>query len=83
MFSLFVHSVLILNMTEFNPSYLLNAAAYALLGVVLFALCFWILDKSLPQPLWKEIIDEQNVAMAVLVAALALGAAIIIASAFH
>jgi putative membrane protein len=68
---------------EFHPIYVLNALVFALLGIVLFVVAFRILDKLTPYSLWKEIIEEQNVALAVLVGAMSLGMCIIIAAAVH
>ena len=70
-------------MTSFHPLSLLNAAVYAILGVVLFAISFIVLDKLTPQDLWREIVEEKNLALAVLVGFMCLGMAIIIASAVH
>lgn len=70
-------------MNSFNPLSLLNAAVYAVLGIVLFAVAFIVLDKATPQDLWREIVEEKNVALAVLVGFMCLGIAIIIAAAVH
>ena len=53
------------------------------LGVVLFLLSFWVVDKIFPYTLWKEIIEEHNTALAVLIGLMALGLSIIIAAAIH
>jgi len=70
-------------MADFHPGYLLNALVFALLGILLFVLAFAILDKATPYSLWKEIVEEQNVALAVLVGAMSIGMCIIIAAAVH
>jgi len=70
-------------MTSFHPLSLLNAAVYAVLGIILFAVSFIVLDKATPQDLWREIVEGKNVALAVLVGFMCLGIAIIIASAVH
>ncbi|HBY62975.1 MAG TPA: DUF350 domain-containing protein [Solibacterales bacterium] len=70
-------------MPEFNPAYVINALVFAILGIVIFVLAFVVLDKITPYALWKEIVEEQNVALAVLVGAMALGISIIIAAAVH
>ena len=70
-------------MPEFHPSYLFNAALYAAAGLVLFGIAFAILDAVTPYRLWKEIIEEKNLALAVLVGAISIGMCIIIASAVH
>ncbi len=57
------------------------ALVYALLGIVIFVLSFVILDKLTPGSLWKEIIDEHNTALAVMMGAISIGISIIIAAA--
>jgi putative membrane protein len=70
-------------MTQFEPVAVLNALVYALLGIVIFLGSFTILDKATPFHLWKEIIQEHNIALAILVGAVSLGICIIIAAAVH
>ena len=70
-------------MTQFEPVAVLNALVYAMLGIVIFIGSFTILDKATPYHLWKEIVEEQNVALAILVGAISLGICIIIAAAVH
>jgi putative membrane protein len=61
----------------------LNAILYALLGVVIFVGSFFIMDKLTPYDLWKEIVENKNVALAVLVGAMSIGIGVIIAAAVH
>jgi putative membrane protein len=56
---------------------------YALIGVVVFWLCFVIIDRITPYNLWEEIVEKQNVALALVVAAMSLGISIIVAAAIH
>lgn len=70
-------------MAEFHPGFLLNALIYAVLGIIIFVISFAVLDKMTPYALWKEIVEEKNVALAILVGAMSLGMCIIIASAVH
>lgn len=67
-------------MTEFP---LLNALAFAFLGIAIFVIAFALVDKLTPYALWKEIVEEQNVALAILVGAMSVGMCIIIAAAVH
>jgi uncharacterized membrane protein YjfL (UPF0719 family) len=62
---------------------LLAALAYSAVGLIVFAVAFLIVDRMTPYHLWKEIIDEQNTALAIIVGAVAIGIAIIVASAIH
>jgi putative membrane protein len=68
---------------DFHFTALLNALVFAILGVVILILAFKVLDKLTPYNLWKEIIEEQNSALAILAGLMALGIAIIVAAAVH
>jgi putative membrane protein len=70
-------------MTEFHPGALLNALVYAALGIVIFVIAFAIVDKLTPYHLWHEIVEDKNIALAVLVGAMSIGMCIIIAAAVH
>lgn len=56
---------------------------YAGLGIVIFIVSFVLVDKLTPGELWKEIIERQNMAVALLAGALAIGISSIIAAAVH
>ena len=70
-------------MTDFHPGYVLNALVYSVLGIVILATAFWILDLLTPYALWKEIVEDKNIALAILVGAMSLGVCVIIAAAVH
>ena len=61
----------------------LNALVYALLGIALFGIGFVVLDKLTPHDLWKEIVEDKNVALAIMIGLMSLGMCIIIAAAIH
>ena len=54
---------------------------YSALGMAIFAFGFWIIDKVTPFSVRKEIEEDQNVALAVIMGAVVLGLAIIIGAA--
>ncbi|HEX8320681.1 DUF350 domain-containing protein [Longimicrobium sp.] len=62
-------------------NHLVAAAVYAALGILLFVLAFFLVDRMTPGTLWKEIIEEHNTALAVIVGAMSIGLSIIIAAA--
>jgi uncharacterized membrane protein YjfL (UPF0719 family) len=69
-----------------DPTLLTNIVAaivFAVIGIVTFVVAFVVIDKMTPFTLWKEIIDEHNTALAVLIGFIALGISIIIAAAIH
>ena len=62
---------------------LAGAALFTALGMLLFALSFWIFNKVAPFSLWKELIEEHNTALAIVIGAVSLGMSLIIAMAVH
>ncbi len=60
-----------------------NAVVFAFLGIVVFTVFFVVLDKLTPYHLWKEVVQEHNQALAILIGALSIGICIIIAAAVH
>ena len=69
-----------------DPTLLSNivaAVAFAVIGIVILLGSFVAIDRLTPYALWKEIIDDHNTALAILVGALALGISIIVAAAIH
>jgi uncharacterized membrane protein YjfL (UPF0719 family) len=67
----------------FHLGQFINALVYSLLGVTVFWLCFVITDKITPYDLWKELVESQNQALAIVVGAISLGICIIVAAAVH
>ncbi len=60
-----------------------NALLYSVLGILIFVAAFVFIDKVTPFHLWKEIVQDKNVALAVLLGAMSIGICIIIAAAVH
>jgi uncharacterized membrane protein YjfL (UPF0719 family) len=70
-------------MNFFDPRILFNSLVYSILGVVVFWVSFVIVDKLTPYELWREIVERKNQPLAIVVAAMCLGIAIIVAAAIH
>jgi uncharacterized membrane protein YjfL (UPF0719 family) len=64
-------------------SNIVAAVVFALIGIVMFILAFMVFDKLTPGSLWKELLDDQNTALGVLMAGVAIALAIILAAAIH
>jgi putative membrane protein len=62
---------------------IVNAVLYAGIGIGIFIAAFFVIDKITPYHLWKEIVQEHNTALAILLGAMSVGICIIIASAVH
>ncbi|MGB7422688.1 MAG: DUF350 domain-containing protein [Comamonas sp.] len=72
-----------MDMQWLKPAAFFGSIAYAAIGVVIFWLCFLIVDKLTPYDLWGEIVEKQNRALALVVAAMCLGISLIVAAAIH
>lgn len=70
-------------MELFNPKIFFNSLIYSILGVVVFWISFVIIDKLTPYELWVELVERKNLSLAIVVAAMCLGIAIIVAAAIH
>jgi len=68
---------------QFKLSALLSSLLYSFIGVLIFWISFLIIDKFTPYHLWKEIIEEKNTALAIVVGGIAIGICIIVAAAIH
>jgi uncharacterized membrane protein YjfL (UPF0719 family) len=66
-----------------KPGVFVGSALFALLGVAVFWLCFVLVDKLTPYRLWDEIVEKQNVALAIVVGAMCIAIGLIIAAAVH
>ena len=58
-----------------------SSAVFAGIGLVVFGIAFWIMTKLAPFSVKKEIEDDQNVALAVIMAGVIIGVSLIIAAA--
>ena len=56
---------------------------FVALGLIVFALAFVVITKVAPFSVRKEIEDDQNIALAIVIASVILGSALIIAAAVH
>jgi len=56
---------------------------FVVLGLIVFALAFIVIAKAAPFSVRKEIEDDQNIALAIVIASVILGSALIIAAAVH
>src|SRR4051794_24981349 len=58
---------------------LLNAILFACLGILIFVAAFAIIDRFTPYQLWKQMVEEKNIALAILLGAMSIGICNIIA----
>jgi putative membrane protein len=60
-----------------------NSVLFAFLGVILFVTLFALIDKVTPYHLWRELVEKQNTALAIVIGFAALGICVIVAAAIH
>ena len=64
--------------------FVVASLVYSGLGLVVFVVAFVLLDLLTPKvQVWKEICEKQNMALAIFLGSVAIGIALIIASAIH
>lgn len=56
---------------------------FVVLGLIIFALTFFVIAKATPFSVRKEIEEDHNVALAIVISSVILGSALIIAAAIH
>ena len=61
----------------------LASVVFSLVGIIVLGVCFWVFEKVTPENVWKEIIEKNNVALAIVSGAFMIAMAIIIGSAVH
>ena len=62
---------------------LIATLAFTILGLLLFGLAFWIMGKVTPFSIRKELEEDQNTALAIVIASVIIGIALIVSAAVH
>jgi putative membrane protein len=62
---------------------IVNSIIYSLLGIVILLVTYFIIEKITPENTWKEIVEKNNVAVAIVFAAFIIGISMIISAAIH
>jgi uncharacterized membrane protein YjfL (UPF0719 family) len=62
---------------------LLAALLWAVLGIVIFIGALFVVDRLTPGTMWKELIEEHNTAVAIVMGSIAIALGIIIAAAVN
>ena len=62
---------------------MINALIFALLGMVLFGLAFFIIVMICPFSIRKEIEEDQNTSLGIVIGSVIIGIALILAAAIH
>lgn len=65
------------------PELVLSTLVFSVLGLLLFALAFWLFRVVMPFSIRKEIEEDQNVALGIIIGSVIIGMALIVSAAVH
>ncbi len=63
--------------------YVVSSLVFVAIGLVLFLLAFWLIVKMAPFSVRKELEDDQNIALGIVIASVIIGIALIVSAAIH
>ncbi|MES2888248.1 MAG: DUF350 domain-containing protein [Pseudomonadota bacterium] len=66
-----------------KPGVFVGSALFALLGVMVFWLCFVVIDKLTPYNLWAELVEKKNIALAIVVGSMCIAIGLIVSASMH
>lgn len=69
-----------MNWWNLHGNQVVSTIAFSVVGMLIFAFFFWTLPKVLPFSLKKEMEEDQNVALAIVIGSIVIAMAIIIAA---
>ena len=62
---------------------IISALVFTTIGVIMFAICLWLIVKLSPFSIRKEIEEDQNTSLGIIIGSMILGIALILAAAIH
>jgi len=62
---------------------ILSSVIFSFVGLAILIVAYFIVEKITPENTWKEIVQNKNVALAIVFAAFIIGISIIISGAIH
>jgi putative membrane protein len=66
---------------NFHP--IINSIIFSFIGVIVLLISYYIVEKLTPENTWKEIVQNKNVALAIIFAAFIIGISLIISASVH
>jgi uncharacterized membrane protein YjfL (UPF0719 family) len=68
---------------EFVFKPIVSSILFSFLGLAILLVSYYIIEKLTPENTWKEIVQNKNIALAIVFAAFIIGISIIISGAIH
>lgn len=70
-------------LADLHVSHIVSSLLYSVIGIIIFVLALLIIDKVTPYSIHKEIEEEKNVALGLVIGSMLIGLAIIISAAIQ
>lgn len=62
---------------------IIASVIFSFVGLIILFIAYFIVEKITPESTWKEIVQNKNVALAIIIGAFIIGMSIIISGAIH
>ncbi|WP_291151191.1 DUF350 domain-containing protein [Flavobacterium sp. UBA7680] len=62
---------------------IVNSIIFSVLGIIILLAAYFIIEKITPENTWKEVVEKNNVAVAIVLAAFIIGISMIVSAAIH
>ncbi|WP_026703765.1 DUF350 domain-containing protein [Flavobacterium soli] len=62
---------------------IVNSLIFSGIGIIVLIISYMILEKLTPENTWKELVNNKNIALAIVFGAFILGISLIISAAIH
>lgn len=69
--------------TLLSLDHIAASVAFSLIGISILAVTYFVVEKLTPASMTKELLEEHNTALAIVIGAVVLGVSIIVAAAIH
>lgn len=70
-------------MTAIYWTPIINSIIFSVLGILILLVVYVIIEKLTPENTWKEIVENKNMALAIIFGAFIIGLSMIISAAIH
>lgn len=70
-------------MDVLSVNVIVNSLIFSVIGIGVFLISYFIVEKITPENTWKEIVQNKNTAVAIVFGALIIGISMIISAAIH
>ncbi|MDX6191026.1 DUF350 domain-containing protein [Flavobacterium sp. Fl-318] len=70
-----------MDLIHYQP--IINSILFSFLGIIILLAAYFIIEKITPENTWKEVVEKNNVAVAIVLASFIIGISMIISAAIH